>query len=165
MKFGELIFEEIKTPFYLLSLGRFSSFHRPTLSVKKTGWYPKVCVYGTWNGSSGCGCLCEVVGDWDVYKVVNYPIHNGDSGLRSRNTGSGTAAHFLSCHRCAWFPCHTFHEYSMMGHFFIAAGAQLKVMLEESTDFCFLCCLVDMLRPRCVFMERYASVLGSVSFC
>ena len=40
-----------------------------------------------------------------------------------------------------------------------------QVMLEESTGFGFLCCLVDMLIPRCVFMERYASVLGSVSFC
>ena len=33
--------------------------------------------------ASGCGCLCEVVGDWDVNKVVNYPIQNGDSGLRT----------------------------------------------------------------------------------
>ena len=34
--------------------------------------------------ASGCGCLCEVVGDLDVNKVVNYPIQNGDSGLRTR---------------------------------------------------------------------------------
>ena len=33
--------------------------------------------------ASGCGCLCEVVGDWDVNKVVNYPIQNGDSSLRT----------------------------------------------------------------------------------
>ena len=33
--------------------------------------------------ASGCGCLCEVVGDWDVNKVVNYPIHNGDSCLHT----------------------------------------------------------------------------------
>ena len=78
MKFGELIFEEIKTSSIYIT-GQV--FHKPTLSVKKHAGTPKY-VYGTCNGSSGCGCLCEVVGDWDVYKVVNYPIHNGDSGLR-----------------------------------------------------------------------------------
>ena len=89
------------------SLGRCSSVPQAYTISKKACWYPKVCVYGAWNGSSGCGCLCEVVGDWNVNKVVNDPIHNGDSGLRSKNTGTGTAAHFLSCHRCVWFPCHT----------------------------------------------------------
>ena len=34
-------------------------------------------------------------------------------------------------------------------------------MLEESTGFGFLFWLVNMWRPRCVFMEKYASVLGS----
>ena len=71
-----------------------------------------------------------------------------------------------SCHHCVWFPCHT-SEYYIMGHFFIAAGAQRKFnhfnMLEESTGFGFICCLVVMLRLRCVFMERHASVLGAVS--
>ena len=60
--------------------------------------------------ASGCGCLCEVVGDWDVNKVENYPIQNGDSGLRTipsqsipalpKNT-TGTAVYFLGCHHCA----------------------------------------------------------------
>ena len=53
----------------------------PTLSGKKACWYPKICVYETW--SIRMWCLCEVVGDWDVNKVVNYPIQNGDSGLRT----------------------------------------------------------------------------------
>ena len=29
------------------------------------------------------GACVRVVGDWDVNKVVNYPIQNGDSGLRT----------------------------------------------------------------------------------
>ena len=33
--------------------------------------------------------------------------HNGDLGLLSKNTGTGTAAHFLCYHHCVWFPCHT----------------------------------------------------------
>ena len=40
------------------------------------------------SGSPECGCLCQVVGDWGVNKVVNYPIQNGDSGLRSASRGS-----------------------------------------------------------------------------
>ena len=71
--------------------------------------------------ASGCGCLCEVVGDRDVNKVVNYPIQNGDSDLRTiddplevpsqsapafpKNT-TGTAVYFLGCHHCA-VPYHT----------------------------------------------------------
>ena len=45
VKFGELIFEEIKTHFFhLRHWACFPVFHRPTLSVKKACWYPKVCV-------------------------------------------------------------------------------------------------------------------------
>ena len=51
------------------------------------------------------------------------------------------------------------------GSFLHRSWCSAQVMLEESTGFGFLCCLVDMWRPRCVFMERYASVFGSVSFC
>ena len=47
-----------------------------------------------------------------------------------KNTGTGTAIHFLSCHRCVWFPCHT-SEYLMMSHFFIAAGAQRKLYRKK----------------------------------
>ena len=51
------------------------------------------------------------------------------------------------------------------GSFLHRSWCSAQVMLEESIGVGFLCCLVDMLRPRYVFMERYASVLGSVSFC
>ena len=45
VKFGELIFEEIKTRFFHLNhWAGFPVVHRPTRSVKKTCWYPKVCV-------------------------------------------------------------------------------------------------------------------------
>ena len=70
-----------------------------------------------------------MVGDWDVNKVVNYPIHNGDSGLRSKNTGTGTAAHFLTPLCVVPMP---HFEYSMMGHFVIAAGAQRKLCWRKA---------------------------------
>ena len=100
-----------------------------TLSGKKACWYPKICAYETW--SFRCWCLCEVVGDWDVNKVVNYPIQNGDSIGPShddplevpsqsapalpKNT-TGTAVYCLGCHHCA-VPYHTwlFKDGSFLG--------------------------------------------------
>ena len=59
-----------------ISLGRLF----PTVTVREESMLvPHICVYE----ASICGCLCEVVGDWDVNKVENYPMQNGDSGLRT----------------------------------------------------------------------------------
>ena len=117
------------------SLAGFPIFHRPALSVKKTCWYPKVCVYGAWNGSSGCGCLCEVVGDWDVNQVVNYPIHNGDSGLRSKKA-------LVLVHRSLpdTVVCgsHATLRVFNDGSFLHRCWCSAQVMLEESTGFGFL---------------------------
>ena len=59
-------------------LGRL--FPTVTQGRKHAGTPKSVCMKLE---ASGCGCLCEVVGDWDVNKVENYPMQNGDSGLRT----------------------------------------------------------------------------------
>ena len=71
------------------------------------------------SGSPGCGCLCELVRDWDVNDVMNHPIRHSESALLGvplevphqsaptfRNT-TVTAVHFLGCHCCVWVPYHT----------------------------------------------------------
>ena len=35
------------------------------------------------SGSPECGCLCEVVGDWDVNEIMNYRTQHGHSALHS----------------------------------------------------------------------------------
>ena len=152
------------------SLGRL--FHRPTLSGKKTGWYPKVCVYGAWNVKlpalqdvgacvrwSETGMSTRL---WTIqYRMVTRAVARHSSKdsqpIRSsiaENT-TGTTVHFLGCHRCVWVPYHTwvFKDLSFLHR----SWCSVQVMLEESTGFGFLFCLVNMWRPRCVFMEKYAS--------
>ena len=59
-----------------ISLGRLFPTGLHCQGRKHAGTPKSVCMKLE---ASGCGCLCEVVGDWDV----NYPIQNGDSGLRT----------------------------------------------------------------------------------
>ena len=63
-----------------ISLGRLFPTGLHCQGRKHAGTPQSVCMKLE---ASGCGCMCEVVGDWDANKVVNYPIQNDDSDLRT----------------------------------------------------------------------------------
>ena len=146
VKFGELIFEETKTRCFHYITGQVVpqayTIREESMLVPQSPciW----CMKLEASGSSGCGCLCEVVGDWDVNKVVNYPIQNGDLDLRSaflwrspanplqhcqKNT-TGTAVHFLGCHRCVLVPYNTwlFQDGPFLDRSLCSAQSMLEVL-------------------------------------
>ena len=161
VKFGELIFKELKTSIYIT--GQVFQFSTgPHYQWRKHAGTPKYVFMAHEMALLDVGACVRWPETgmstrlWTIqYKMMTY------SGHRSNNTGTGTTAHFLSCRRCVWFPWHI----SSIQWWAISSSQLVLSASYAGGKHRFWLSLLLGGHVETTMCERFASVLGSVSFC